>query len=216
MKLEVIWKKKWIMIGGLSIGAGVLIICALTLWAQMQVNSCADKVYSELQKVPVRQYALVPGTARIVQGKFLNPYFQNRIDAAVKLYRTGKVKKILVSGDNSRADYNEPGDMKRALLECGIPEEDILQDFAGFRTLDSIVRARDVFQIPDCTVVSQHFHCKRAVYLAEGHGMTEVIGFAAEDVPVRFRVKRFFREPLACLKAWLDIHLLKTKPRFEK
>ena len=215
MKFRIIQGKAGRITGAVLV-CGILLLFILTAWAQIQVNRHGREIYSDMEKVPPREFALVPGTARIVQGKFPNPYFRNRIDAAVQLYRAGKVKKILVSGDNSRQSYNEPEDMKNALLECGVRETDILQDFAGFRTLDSIVRARNVFHISDSIFVSQEFHCRRAIYLAKKHGMPEMIGFAAADVPLRFRIKRFFREPLACLKAFLDVNILKTKPHFEK
>ena len=105
--------------------------------------------------------------------------------------------------------------MKNELLKNGIPEQDILLDYAGFRTLDSVLRARNLFGYSKYIVVSQQFHCERAVYLARQHGL-EVIGYAADEVSPRFRLKRYFREPLARFKAWLDIHILHTRPHFEK
>ena len=100
-------------------------------------------------------------------------------------------------------------------MEHGIPEKAIEMDYAGFRTLDSVLRARNLFGLRQYTVISQHFHCERAVYLAREHGL-DVIGFAAEEVSPKFRLKRYFREPLARSKAWLDIHILHTRPHFEK
>lgn len=216
MQLERLLKHGWLRIGLLSGAAGIVAACGLILLANVEVGANSDSVYEDPAEVPALEFALVPGTARIVQGKYLNPYFQHRIDAAAALYRAGKVRKIIVSGDNSRRDYNEPEDMKRALRQCGVPEEDILPDFAGFRTLDSVVRARNVFQVRKLIIVSQRFHCERAIFLARAHGMEEVIGFAAKDVPPRFRIKRFFREPLACAKAWLDVRVLHTRPHFER
>ena len=215
-KIDRLLKNRWFRIGILASIVGVVAAGGLILVANLEVGANSSRVYERLEEVPALEFALLPGTARIVQGKYLNPYFQHRIDAAVALYRAGKIRKIIVSGDNSRRDYNEPEDMRRALRQCGIPDADILSDFAGFRTLDSVVRARNLFQAQEWIVVSQRFHCERAIFLARAHGMDRVIGFAAEDVPPRFRVKRFFREPLACVKAWLDVRVLHTRPRFER
>ena len=207
-------KKRPVRIGLLLAAAMVLFISLLICHANDQVARCAQYVYSDAGRLPEHECALVLGTSRIVQGKYLNEYFRSRIDAAVKLYRKGKVRRILVSGDNGRKTYNEPEDMKNELLKNGIPEKDILLDYAGFRTLDSVLRARNLFGYRKYVVVSQQFHCERAVYLAREHGL-EVIGYAADEVSPRFRLKRYFREPLARFKAWLDIHILHTRPHFE-
>ena len=207
-------KKRPVRIGLLLAAAMVLFISLLICHANDQVARCAQYVYSDAGRLPEHECALVLGTSRIVQGKYLNEYFRSRIDAAVELYRKGKVRRIMVSGDNGRKTYNEPEDMKNELLKNGIPEKDILLDYAGFRTLDSVLRARNLFGYRKYIVVSQQFHCERAVYLAREHGL-EVIGYAADEVSPRFRLKRYIREPLARFKAWLDIHILHTRPHFE-
>ena len=209
-------RKRKILLSILGLGVIFIILCiVLTVHADRQVEACSRYVWSDAEKLPEREYGLLLGTARIVQGKYLNQYFLLRIEGAVKLYRLGKIRKIVVSGDNSRKEYNETGDMKQALMEHGIPEKAIEMDYAGFRTLDSVLRARNLFGLRQYTVISQHFHCERAVYLAREHGL-DVIGFAAEEVSPKFRLKRYFREPLARSKAWLDIHILHTRPHFEK
>ena len=197
-------------------GALLLLAAVLLLfWAGHQVNKAAAYVYTRVEEVPEREYGLLLGTTRIVRGGYLNEYFLRRIRAAVLLYKAGKVRKIIVSGDNRRREYNEPQDMKEALMAAGVPEEAILMDFAGFRTLDSVVRARNVFGVTTFTVISQKFHCERAVYLARAKDL-DAVGFAAEEVPARFKFKNTFREPLARAKAFLDLHLLGTRPHFEK
>ena len=199
------------------LGGAVLVLAAamLLFWADQQVKKAAAFVYTRIEEVPAREYGLLLGTSRVVRGGFLNEYFCRRIRAAVRLYKAGKVKKIIVSGDNRRRGYNEPQDMKEALMAEGVPEKAILMDFAGFRTLDSVVRARNVFGVTTFTVISQKFHCERAVYLARAKDL-DAVGFAAAEVPARFRFKNAFREPLARVKAFLDLHLLRTKPHFEK
>ncbi len=202
---------------GVLLGGAVLVLAAvaLLLWADHQVKKAAAFVYTRIEEVPAREYGLLLGTSRVVRGGFLNEYFYRRIRAAVRLYKAGRVRKIIVSGDNRRKGYNEPQDMKEALMAEGVPEGAILMDFAGFRTLDSVVRARNVFGVTTFTVISQKFHCERAVYLARAKDL-DAVGFAAEDVPARFRFKNTFREPLARAKAFLDLHLLRTRPHFEK
>ena len=111
-----------------------------------------------------------------------NPYFVHRIEAATALYAEGVVAYLLVSGDNGTRDYDEPTMIKAALVERGVPAHRIVLDYAGFRTLDSVIRAREVFGIDDFVVVSQRFHCERAVLLARRLGM-HATGYAASDVP---------------------------------
>ena len=102
--------------------------------------------------------------------------------------------------------------MRDALVDAGIPPEDISADYAGFRTLDSVLRARNCFNLKEYVVISQKFHCERAVYLARAHEI-DAVGFAARDVPLRSRIRRHLREPAARFIAWIDI-ILNRQPRF--
>jgi len=206
---------------GLLIAGGVLALCMvlgiLALFAaDRRVERCAaGRVYSDAEAVPAREYGLLPGTSRLVHGKYLNTYFYNRIRAALELYRAGKIRKIIVSGDNGRTDYNETGDMARELIAQGVSPDDVLSDYAGFRTLDSVVRARNLFGATEMTVISQRFHCERAIYLAAQHGI-DAVGFEADEVaPQAIRVKLAVREAFARVLAILDAEILKTKPHFE-
>ena len=201
-----------------------LLVCAIMAFPGILALFAADwrvehyaagRVYSDVEAVPAREYGLLPGTSRLVHGKYLNTYFFNRIHAAVELYRGGKIRKIIVSGDNSRTDYNETGDMEQELIAEGVAPEDVLSDFAGFRTLDSVVRARNLFGATEITVISQRFHCERAIYLAARHGI-DAVGFEADEVaPQAIRIKLAVREALARVLAVLDAELLNTKPHFE-
>ena len=119
----------------------------------------------EIENLPVRNSGLLLGTSENLANGRKNPYFTNRIVAAAELYHTGKIRVIIVSGDNSRKDYNEPEQMKLALVEKGVPEDRIFEDFAGFRTLDSVVRAKDIFGEDNYIITSQKFHNERAIYL---------------------------------------------------
>ena len=193
-------------------------VCAVIaiIGADSRVESCAaGRVYTSIDDIPAGEYGLLLGTTRLIKGKYRNDYFYKRVRAAAELYRAGKIRKIIVSGDNGRTEYNETGDMKKELVQSGIPPEDVLMDYAGFRTLDSVVRARNLYGATKLTVISQEFHCERAVYLAERNGI-DALGFAAEDSGVQSaRVRLALRESLARVLAVLDAEILKTKPHFE-
>ena len=210
------WKRIFLRAAILLLGAGILLAGVAVLCADMRVGKrAAGRVYDNIGDIPAREYGLLPGTSRLVNGKHLNTYFYNRIHAAVELYRAGKIRKIIVSGDNGRTDYNETGDMARELIAAGVAPEDVLSDYAGFRTLDSVVRARNLFDATELTVVSQKFHCERAIYLASENGI-DAVGFAADEVaPRSIRIKLAVREALARVLAVLDAEILKTKPHFE-
>ena len=215
-------KKKRSCIRRLLLIAGcIFVLCAVLggvvlTAADLRVEHlAAERVYSDVEVVPVREYGLIPGTSRLVHGKYLNAYFFNRIRAAVELYRAGRIRKIIVSGDNGRTDYNETGDMKRELVAEGVAPDDVLMDYAGFRTLDSVVRARNLFGADEITVISQRFHCERAIYLALENGI-DAVGFEANDISIpSVRARLTVREAFARVLAVLDAEILKTKPHFE-
>ncbi|MFP4381535.1 MAG: vancomycin high temperature exclusion protein [Candidatus Sumerlaeia bacterium] len=169
-------------------------------------------VADNLDQVEAKKVGLVLGTAARF-GSYPNLFFRARVDAAEALYNAGKVKQLLLSGDNSRKDYSEPDDMKDALIKRGIPEENIYLDYAGFSTLDSVVRAKDVFHLDDFIIVSQRFHCQRALYIAKSKGITAT-AFAAQDVSGNWGKQVRRREILARMKAFLDVNILKTQPVF--
>ncbi len=197
------------------VGAAFLGVLALFAADRYVEGYSAGRVYSEVEAIPAREYGLLPGTSRLVHGKHLNTYFFNRIHAAVELYKAEKIRKIIVSGDNGRTDYNETGDMARELIAEGVAPEDVLSDYAGFRTLDSVVRARNLFGATELTVITQRFHCERAIYLAARHGI-DAVGFEADErAPQSVRVRLAVREAFARVLAVLDAEVLKTKPHFE-
>ncbi len=186
----------------------------LTLYANWQVSRCGEAVYHDPAAIPAREYGLLLGTVKML-GSYQNLFYTYRIKAAAELYHAGKIRKIIVSGDNSRKDYDEPSDMRQSLMEAGIPAENILCDYAGFRTLDSVVRAENVFRVKEYTVISQGFHCERAIFLARKYGH-DAAGYAAKDPQLNHkRVKVYIREAFARLLAWLDVNILMRKPHFE-
>jgi SanA protein len=186
---------------------------AFVAWANFAaVHAGQGKLYDDVTKVPAGKVALVFGTDDRVKGGRENLYFRYRIDAAEALWKAGKIRLILVSGDNSEKYYNEPEKMKQALIKRGIPKDRIVCDYAGLRTLDSVVRAKEIFGLNDMVFVSQRFHNERAAYLAKANGIT-YCGFNARDVVTRGGLKTKLREVAARVNMWLDVRVLGTKPK---
>jgi len=187
----------------------IVFICLCNLWL---IRSTEQAVYDDIKNIPANDVVLVLGANPMIRGKWKNPYFYNRIDAAYELYRAGKAKHLILSGDNHRHSYNEPEEMKKALMEKGVPEQDITLDFAGFRTLDSVIRARAIFQQKRFTILSQEFHNYRALFIAHKNDIDAVAYNAA---PVNsLSNKTIYREYLARCKAVLDLYLLNKQPKF--
>ena len=138
-------------------------------------KASVDKLYTELDSIPKREVALLLGTSKTLKNGQPNLYFQYRVEAAAALFKAKKVDFILISGDNSRKGYDEPTDMKEALVAQGIPSDKIYLDYAGFRTLDSVIRAKEIFSLTELTVVSQAFHNQRAIYLAQKYGINAIL-----------------------------------------
>lgn len=170
------------------------------------------KLYDEVSAIPEAKVGLVFGTSDRYKGRE-NRYFRYRIDAAVEVWNAGKVETLIVSGDNRSEFYNEPQKMKNALIEEGVPAERIVCDYAGLRTFDSVVRAKEIFGAETILVISQRFQNERAIYIAEAKGM-KARGYNAEDVEIQAGFKTRVREVGARVKMWLDVHFLGTKPRF--
>jgi SanA protein len=199
----------WIAVAGL-----VALVLAGTLGVNEFVSRvAAPYLYSSLNDVPENDVALVLGTSKRASSGGPNLFFEARMDAAAALYRAGKVKYLLVSGDNGEEAYNEPSDMQGALVARGVPKERIYLDYAGFRTLDSVLRAREVFGQSRFTVVSQAFHNERAVFIARHYGI-EAIGFNAADVGGSAGAQVNAREVLARVQVVLDLYVLNTQPKF--
>ena len=172
------------------------------------------KTYSSVKEIPYNRVGLVLGTSPFTSTGHSNYFFTTRINADKELYKTGKVKKLIVSGDNHVKEYDEPGCMRDALIRKGVPSSAIVLDYAGFRTLDSVVRAKEVFGQEKITIISQRFHNERAIYLAEHYGI-EAIGYNAKDAK---RTKRSLmitvvRESISRVKMFIDF-LTGKEPKF--
>ncbi len=149
-------------------------------------------IYTNVDDVPVRKYGLLLGTSPGAQNS--NLFFNTRIEAAKILYEKGKIEYIIVSGDNSTSSYNEPLYMKTELERRGVPTDKIVMDYAGYRTLDSVLRAKEIFSLTDdITIISQPFHLERALFLAKFHKIN-AIGFGAADVSLYYGLQTYIRE----------------------
>ena len=164
--------------------------------------------FFSIENLPSNDVALVLGTSRNTERGKENLFFKYRMEATARLFKEGKIKYVILSGNNDSRYYNEPLDMKKALLNLGIPENVMTLDYAGFRTFDSIVRCKKVFNQDNFTIISQNFHNARALYIARHEGIS-AISFAAQDVPDGYSLRTLVREYLARPKAVLDVHILR-------
>jgi len=200
-------KLKWILL--------LLIIGIIVLYSiDKYIVHVGKDIYTSTKEIPQKKAALLLGTAKYMRGGGRNYFYTYRIRAAVALWEAGKVKAIVVSGDNGTKRYDETTTMYNDLIKAGIPARYISKDYAGFRTLDSVVRAEAIFDLKDYIIISQKFHLERALFIAKAKGQ-KAIGFAAKDIPgtaAAYRMKA--REYLARAKAFLDVYVLGTEPRF--
>jgi SanA protein len=202
------WRRVWWLLAGALLLALGVAVC--NLWV---LRAGKGRMFDRVEDVPTRPVGLVLGVSRRTSdGRYANPHFTHRIAAAAKLYHAGKVKHLLVSGDNHTAGYDEPSDMRDALVARGVPAHAITLDYAGLRTLDSVVRAKVVFGQSRLVIVSEPFHNARALFLCRHHGI-DAVAFNAEPVSVRVSRWAHLREYLARVKAVLDVYIFRTRPR---
>ena len=173
------------------------------------VNNAKGKLFSDIEQVIPTEYGLLLGTTPQTRiGRRQNQFFKFRIDAAEKLYKTGKIKKILISGDENSLDgINEVVCMKDSLVARGVDATDIILDGKGYRTLDSVWRAVNVYNIKSFIVISQKFHNERTIYLAEHLNLEtyNITGFNAADATSNMAIMTYIREYFARVKVFLDI-----------
>ncbi len=193
-----------IVAGAIIVGLGSEIAVSLVAWGRS---------YDSVERVPSRKAAVVLGTSKFVAAGRENLHYRYRIDAAAELFHAGRVEYIIVSGNGAEPHYNEPKMMRADLVARGVPTERIYADPAGLRTLDSVIRADDVFDAGDCIVVSQPAHVARAIFIGRMRGQ-DVIGFQARNVGFRTDPKTAVRERLARILAVFDVTLGGQQPKF--
>ncbi|MGW1884853.1 SanA/YdcF family protein [Streptomyces sp. NPDC001970] len=188
----------------------VMLGCVLALAPATWMHAVADSRIRTVADVPARDVAVVFG-AGLWKGR-PTPYLAHRLDAAAVLYRTGKVKVVLVTGDNSRVEYDEPDAMRAYLTERGVPDGRIVSDYAGFDTWDSCVRAKKIFGVDRAVLVTQGFHIKRAIALCDEAGV-ESYGVGVAEPHDATWYYGGAREMFAAGKAALDV-AFEPDPRF--
>lgn len=198
---------KW----GLIVAALCLLLSGIAVgWALLMRRAQERDMYENVALVPPRSVAIVLGAGVLDDGR-PSAVLADRVHTACELYKTGKVRKLLMTGDNRFVDYNEPQSMKEYALNLGVPAEDIVLDYAGRRTYDSCYRALHIFQVPDAIIVTQRFHLPRALLIADGLGL-EAIGMVADRRPYYFSDWYNVREIPATLVAWWQSHITRPEP----
>jgi SanA protein len=176
------------------------------------IKSTEDKVITDISTFKGPNVALVLGTSNKLRNGSTNPFFENRIKAAAELFHEGKVSHFILSGDNRSIYYNEPMDMKKALIVLGVPDSAITLDYAGLRTLDSIVRSKEIFGQNKITIITQPFHSYRALFISNFYDI-EAVALVAQEPNNDAAFNIYVREYFARTKAVLDLYILKTAPR---
>jgi SanA protein len=206
--------QRWLRRLGIVFGGLFLMLAGVVAYANFTaIWASRGRLFTDVADLPEMKVGLVFGTTDRVNGRE-NLYFRYRIDAAVRVWKSGKLDTLIVSGDNysSPIYYNEPEKMKQALMDRGIPGDRIVCDSKGLRTLDSVVRAKEIYGTNTILLISQRFQNERAIYLAKAHGI-EAYGFNAQDVETQAGLKTKIREVGARVKMWLDVNFLNTRPR---
>ncbi len=193
----------------ISLGLGFLTLIALNIWILVTTS---DQIFQEDNLPPAQKVGLVLGTSRFTAKGVKNELFEERMNAAAQLFESGIIVHILVSGDNRSIYYNEPRDMLNALRERGIPQSAITLDYAGLRTLDSIVRCEQIFGQTSFIIITQEFHLYRALFIANYYGLKSygfILKSSKASVPTKVRI----RELIARVIAVLDLYLWNKKPK---
>jgi SanA protein len=207
MSIVMRWLKRIVLV---VLSVFLMLLAASNFWI---VNSTSSNVFTNIADLPDHRVALVLGTSNKTISGHVNPYFQKRMETAAWLYRMGKVDHLIVSGDNRSMYYNEPMEMSKALMKLGVPQSAITLDYAGLRTLDSVVRCKKIFGQNKITIITQPFHSYRALFISSFYGM-DAVAMVADEPSVEHSLKVRFREYFARTKAILDLYILKTSPRF--
>ncbi|GAB3643298.1 SanA/YdcF family protein [Spirosoma arcticum] len=200
---------KWtIKITIVVVFTGAMLVLACNWWV---VRTTEAQIYFDVRQLPANDVGLVLGTSKFVRTGKENLFFRYRMEATARLWKEGKIKYLILSGNNDSEYYNEPADMQRALVKLGVPASVMTLDYAGYRTFDSVVRCKDVFNQEKITIISQNFHNARALYIGNHEGV-EAVAFAAQDVPDGYSFRTLIREYLARPYALLDVYLFRPEP----
>lgn len=188
----------------------VLVCLVVIIGCQVAVISASrGRMYSDVKEIPHREVGLLLGTSPKGRTGRPNQFFLRRIDAAVKLYEADKIERIIISGARHSQWYDEPEAMRRALIDRGVPDSILALDGEGFRTLASIVRAKDEYGARSLTIISQKFHNERAIFMAKHNGVDAIAFNAANTSSRKWKIIMMLRECASRVKAVLEV--LQTK-----
>ena len=190
----------------------VFLLITIFICNKVVVNNAKERVFNSVNNISTNKVGLVLGTVKYLRNGRVNLYYKFRLEATIKLYNSKKINYIVVSGDNGFKKYDEPTTFKEDLVKVGIPEDRIYLDYAGFRTLDSMVRIKEIFGQDSITVISQQFHNERALFLADTYNI-KAIGYNAKSISGKYALKVNLREYLARVKLFIDI-LFNTQPKY--
>ncbi len=193
----------------------VLLLLTIVTCHFIVVGNASGRTYNDVDPIPHNRYGLLLATSPITPGGAHNFFFDNRIKATDELYKAGKIDFIIASGGDYTKEHkngcDEPAAIRDSLVVRGIPADRIILDYEGVRTLNSIVKAKEIYGLDSVTLISQKYHNERAIYLADHYGL-HAIGYNAEPSPIRRnRIKNTLREYFARVKMFIDINTLKTR-----
>jgi SanA protein len=200
------------VVTGLFAGGVIGVIALITLSNWLVNTRTSHQLYSDLNNLPFNKVGLLLGTSKYAREGGFNDHYSLRIKAAYRLFKEGKIEYILISGDNGTPYYDEPSTIRKDLLKLGVPAQRIYRDYAGFRTLDSVIRAKSVFGLEQFTIISQAYHNKRALYIAQSKNIN-AIAFNAGDGS-NSDLNNRAREVLARVLAVLEVHWFNTGPKY--
>ncbi len=203
----------WRKVMWIGIYAFLIFIILLIMGNGWVIISTRQAIFTDYAKLPANPVGLVLGTSNRLTDGSPNPFFDDRMQVAADLYKLGKVSHIIVSGDNRTRFYNEPLMMKRALVNLGVPDSAITLDYAGLRTLDSVIRSKEIFGQNHITIITQPFHSYRAIFISHYYHI-DAVAMVVRESPQDASVKIYIREYFARAKAILDLYILKTAPRY--
>jgi SanA protein len=197
----------------LLLGAfGAAIIVGFNAWLSA---AYASRIYESVDAMPIKdqpRIAIVFGAGLTRSGE-PTAVLYDRVATAAALYQRGLVDKLLLSGDNRFENYNEPEAMRRTAVKLGVPDEDLVLDYAGRRTYDSCYRAREIFGVNRAILVTQAFHLERALYLCDAFGI-ESVGVMADRRNYAGGAQTWWlmREAIATMGAWIDVNVTRPTP----
>lgn len=195
---------------------GALLLLAVLLWVAGNLwvlSHSAPYIQSNVARCQSQRIGVVFGTSSWTRTGVRNPHFNARMHTAARLVRSGRVRHLLLSGDNRTQAYNEPRAMWHDLNKRGVAPDQLTMDFAGFSTFDTLARAQDVFQVDKAVLITQRWHLPRAIYIARARGM-EVTGCVADDGAVAGEWRLRLRESLARVATLGDLYLWGREPYF--